>query len=127
MTPYTPFNNLGYPIKLHDDIELLRNCYDNDCLAFSHEGYNNINLDIFKQIGDTTFLDNTIVGGESILVSGFLKNNNNSNKINYNNPLIDIIDVSWLCSEAIYRHLNGISISELYNEDIFNEKLKGLK
>ena len=43
-----------------------------------------------------------------------------------NNPLIDIIDVSWLCSEAIYRHLNGISISELYNEKTFNEKMPSL-
>ena len=44
-----------------------------------------------------------------------------------NNNLIDIVDVSWLCAEAIQRHLNGISISELYNETIFNEKLKILK
>ena len=44
-----------------------------------------------------------------------------------NNPLIDIIDVSWLCSEAIKRQLNGISISELYNETKFNENLKNIK
>ena len=44
-----------------------------------------------------------------------------------NNPLIDIIDVSWLCSEAIHRQLNGISISELYDETIFNEKLETIK
>jgi ribose-phosphate pyrophosphokinase len=44
-----------------------------------------------------------------------------------NNPLIDIIDVSWLCSEAIYRQLNGISISELYDETKFNEKLESIK
>ena len=43
------------------------------------------------------------------------------------NPLIDIIDVSWLCAESIYRHLNGISISELYNEYNFNENIKELK
>ena len=33
---------------------------------------------------------------------------------------IDIIDISWLCSESICRHLNGISISELYDEEKFN-------
>lgn len=44
-----------------------------------------------------------------------------------NNKLIDIIDVSWLCSQAIYRHLNGISISELYNEYKFNDIYKDLK
>ena len=38
--------------------------------------------------------------------------------------LIDIIDVSWLCSQSIYRHLNGISISELYDEQMFNKRLK---
>ena len=40
---------------------------------------------------------------------------------------IDIIDISWLCSESICRHLNGISISELYNEEKFNSQLKELK
>jgi len=54
-----------------------------------------------------------------------------TNTVPYNNTildnkLIDIIDVSWLCSQAIYRHLNGISISELYNENIFNKKLESL-
>ena len=44
-----------------------------------------------------------------------------------NNPLIDIIDVSWLCAEAIKRQLNGISISELYDETKFNEKLESIK
>jgi ribose-phosphate pyrophosphokinase len=44
-----------------------------------------------------------------------------------NNYLIDIIDVSWLCSQAIYRQLNGISISELYDETIFNDKLETIK
>jgi ribose-phosphate pyrophosphokinase len=44
-----------------------------------------------------------------------------------NNPLIDIIDVSWLCSEAIQRQLNGVSISELYDETKFNEKLETIK
>ena len=44
-----------------------------------------------------------------------------------NNPLIDIIDVSWLCAESIKRQLNGISISELYDETKFNEKLESIK
>jgi len=44
-----------------------------------------------------------------------------------NNPLIDIIDVSWLCAEAIKRQLNGISISELYDEIKFNQKLESIK
>jgi len=43
------------------------------------------------------------------------------------NPLIDIIDVSWLCSQSIYRHLNGISISELYNETKFNDQVKEIE
>ena len=42
------------------------------------------------------------------------------------NELIDIIDVSWLCSQAIYRHLNGISISELYEEQMFNKRVKDI-
>ena len=46
------------------------------------------------------------------------------NKLVKECDLIDIIDVSWLCSQSIYRHLNGISISELYDEHIFNKKLK---
>ena len=43
------------------------------------------------------------------------------------NNKIDIIDVSWLCAQSIYRHLNGISISELYNEKTFNEKVKEIE
>ena len=34
--------------------------------------------------------------------------------------LIDIIDVSWLCSQAIKRQIEGLSLIDLYNEDIFN-------
>ena len=45
----------------------------------------------------------------------------------FENDKIDIIDVSWLCAQSIHRHLNGISISELYNETKFNEQIKELK
>ena len=43
-----------------------------------------------------------------------------NNKEIYDNPLIDIIDVSWLCSQAIKRQIEGLSLIDLYNEDIFN-------
>ena len=50
-----------------------------------------------------------------------------NNKSNVENDKIDIIDVSWLCAQSIHRHLNGISISELYNEQTFNEKIKEIE
>ena len=41
---------------------------------------------------------------------------------------IDILDVSWLCAEAIHRQENGESLKELYqNENILNEKFIDLK
>ena len=57
-----------------------------------------------------------------VIVTNTIPNNNIIN----NSELIDIIDVSWLCSQSIYRHLNGISISELYDEQIFNKRLKDI-
>lgn len=47
----------------------------------------------------------------------------NDEKI-YNHNLIDIIDVSWLCSESIRRQINGLSLNDLYSEEYFN-KLSG--
>ena len=37
-----------------------------------------------------------------------------------NNSSIDIIDISWLCSQAILRQINGESLNELYDENYFN-------
>jgi len=57
-----------------------------------------------------------------VIVTNTIPNNNIINK----SQLIDIIDVSWLCSQSIYRHLNGISISELYDENMFNKSVKDI-
>ena len=37
---------------------------------------------------------------------------------------IDIIDVSWLCSQAILRQIDGESLNELYYENYFYEHIK---
>jgi ribose-phosphate pyrophosphokinase len=40
------------------------------------------------------------------------------------NKNIDIIDVSWLCSQAILRQIDGESLNELYYENYFYEHIK---
>ena len=84
--------------------------------------------DIFFFVCHGLFSRNAI---ENISKSAFTKvvitNTIPQEKSIVSNPLIDIIDVSWLCSQSIYRHLNGISISELYNENKFNEMVKEIK
>lgn len=40
------------------------------------------------------------------------------------NNNIDIIDVSWLCSQAILRQINGSSLNELYYEEYFYNHIK---
>ena len=63
---------------------------------------------------------------ESCFTKVIVTNTIPHNKLVHECDLIDIIDVSWLCSQSIYRHLNGISISELYDEQMFNQLLKDI-
>ena len=62
-----------------------------------------------------------------VIITNTIPNNNIITNNNNNNNLIDIIDVSWLCSQAILCQINGLSLNELYNTNYFNEKIKSLK
>ena len=44
-----------------------------------------------------------------------------------NNKKIEILDISWLCAEAIKKQNNGESLNELYDENNFNKLYKTLE
>ena len=52
-----------------------------------------------------------------IIIGNTLEQNNEI----LNNSKIEILDVSWICSEAIKRQVQGTSLNELYNSDNFDK------
>ncbi len=45
----------------------------------------------------------------------------------YKSKLVDIIDVSYLCAEAISCQIKGLSLSKLYDDDYFNNKIEKIQ
>lgn len=105
MNPYTPKE--GYNILLNQDTQTIRDCFRKECTAFTaNSGYKNVLSDINKHLGPTVFNDKSMVVGEKISITGFLKNGERKN----NHTLLEKIN-------------NGeeiLSKSEISDENISN-------
>lgn len=92
--------------------KLLKDSGAREIYMFACHGLFSGNIDIIEHSNfSKIIITNTVPSSDHILKS----------------EKIDIIDVSWLCAEAIKKQLNCESLTKLYDEDVFNKHLNQLE